>query len=113
MSKRQCPTSRGKKFGSYEVDYSDNFSYTDPVDGSVSTNQGIRISFTDGSRIVFRLSGTGTQGATLRLYLESFTDDVAKQNVETQEALGDLVRIADEIAQIRENTGMDKPTVIT
>jgi phosphoglucomutase len=107
------PSLKGKKFGSYEVDYSDNFSYTDPVDGSVSTNQGIRIGFTDGSRIVLRLSGTGTQGATLRLYLESFAGDVAKQNVETQEALGDLVRIADEIAQIRENTGMDKPTVIT
>ncbi|PAX51162.1 alpha-D-glucose phosphate-specific phosphoglucomutase [Brunnivagina elsteri] len=107
------PNLKGKKFGSYEVEYSDNFSYTDPVDGSVSTNQGIRIGFTDGSRIVFRLSGTGTQGATLRLYLESFTGDVAKQNVETQEALGDLVRIAEEIAQIRENTGMDKPTVIT
>jgi phosphoglucomutase len=107
------PSLKGKKFGSYEVEYSDNFSYTDSVDGSVSTNQGIRIGFTDGSRIVLRLSGTGTQGATLRLYLESFTDDVAKQNVETQEALGDLVRIAEEIAQIRENTGMDKPTVIT
>ncbi|BAZ41328.1 phosphoglucomutase [Calothrix sp. NIES-4101] len=107
------PSLKGKKFGSYEVAYSDNFSYTDPVDGSVSTNQGIRIGFTDGSRIVFRLSGTGTQGATLRLYLESFEADVAKQNVDTQVALGDLIRIADEIAQIRENTGMDKPTVIT
>ncbi|MEA5569927.1 alpha-D-glucose phosphate-specific phosphoglucomutase [Calothrix sp. UHCC 0171] len=107
------PSLKGKKFGNYEVEYSDNFSYTDPVDGSVSTNQGIRIGFTDGSRIVFRLSGTGTQGATLRLYLESFEADVAKQNVDTQVALGDLIRIADEIAQIRENTGMDKPTVIT
>ncbi|MBF2063087.1 MAG: alpha-D-glucose phosphate-specific phosphoglucomutase [Calothrix sp. C42_A2020_038] len=107
------PNLKGKKYGAYEVEYSDNFSYTDPVDNSVSTNQGIRIGFTDGSRIVFRLSGTGTQGATLRIYLESFEGDVTKQNIETQQALGDLITIADEIAQIRENTGMDKPTVIT
>jgi phosphoglucomutase len=61
----------GTKFGNYQVKYSDDFSYTDPVDGSVSEKQGIRIGFEDGSRIVFRLSGTGTQGATLRVYLES------------------------------------------
>jgi phosphoglucomutase len=107
------PTLKGKKYGAYEVDYSDNFSYTDPIDNSVSTNQGIRIGFTDGSRIVFRLSGTGTQGATLRVYLESYEADKTKQNIETQQALGNLISIADEIAQIRENTGMDKPTVIT
>ncbi|BAZ05389.1 alpha-D-glucose phosphate-specific phosphoglucomutase [Calothrix sp. NIES-3974] len=107
------PSLPGKKYGSYEVEYSDNFSYTDPVDGSVSTNQGVRIGFTDGSRIVFRLSGTGTQGATLRVYLESYEPDVSKQDIETQQALGDLIQIADEIAQIKVNTGMDKPTVIT
>lgn len=107
------PSLKGKKFGSYEVAFSDNFSYTDPIDGSVSTKQGIRIGFTDGSRIVFRLSGTGTQGATVRVYLESYEPDVAKQNVETQQALGDLIAIADEIAQIHNFTGMDKPTVIT
>ncbi len=104
---------KGKKFGSYEVEYSDDFSYTDPVDGSVSKNQGVRIGFTDGSRIVFRLSGTGTQGATLRLYVENYEADVAKQNIDTQQALGDLIAIADEVAQIRTHTGMDKPTVIT
>jgi phosphoglucomutase len=63
------PTLKGKQFGNYQVDYSDDFSYTDPVD-SVSQHQGIRIGFTDGSRLVFRLSGTGTQGATLRVYLK-------------------------------------------
>jgi phosphoglucomutase len=104
---------KGKQFGSYQVEYADDFSYTDPVDGSVSQKQGIRIGFTDGSRIVFRLSGTGTQGATLRVYLESYEPDVAKQNLDPQEALADLIAIADEVAQVRSLTGMDKPTVIT
>ncbi|MBD0344724.1 MAG: alpha-D-glucose phosphate-specific phosphoglucomutase, partial [Coleofasciculus sp. Co-bin14] len=107
------PDLKGKQLGSYQVDYADDFSYTDPVDGSVSQKQGIRIGFTDGSRIVFRLSGTGTQGATLRVYLESYEPDVAKQNLDPQEALADLITIADEFAQIRALTGMDKPTVIT
>lgn len=109
----QLPTLKGKRFGSYEVEYSDNFAYTDPVDGSVSENQGVRIGFTDGSRIVMRLSGTGTQGATLRLYFESYEPDTAKQNQETQQALGELIAIAEEIAQIRHYTGMTEPTVIT
>ncbi|MEC4812930.1 MAG: alpha-D-glucose phosphate-specific phosphoglucomutase [Scytonema sp. PMC 1069.18] len=104
---------KGKQFGSYQVEYSDDFSYTDPVDGSVSQKQGVRIGFTDGSRIVFRLSGTGTQGATVRVYLESYEPDPAKQNLDPQEALADLINIADEIAQIHQLTGMDKPTVIT
>jgi phosphoglucomutase len=106
-------TLKGKKFGQYEVEYSDDFSYTDPVDGSVSKNQGIRVGFTDGSRIVFRLSGTGTQGATLRLYLERYEADVSKHDMDPQQALGDLIAIAEELAQIRSLTGMDKPTVIT
>lgn len=109
----QLPTLKGKRFGSYEVEYSDNFAYTDPVDGSISENQGVRIGFTDGSRIVMRLSGTGTQGATLRLYFESYEPDAAKQNQETQQALGELIAIAEEIAQIRHYTGMTEPTVIT
>jgi phosphoglucomutase len=107
------PNLKGKQFGTYEVDYSDDFSYTDPVDGSVSKNQGVRIGFTDGSRIVFRLSGTGTQGATLRVYLESYEPNIAKHNLDPQQALGTLITIADEIAQIRSLTGMEKPTVIT
>jgi phosphoglucomutase len=107
------PTLTGRKFGTYEVEYGDDFSYTDPVDGSISQKQGIRIGFTDGSRIVFRLSGTGTQGATLRVYIESYEPDVAKQNLDPQEALASLIVIADELAQIRTLTGMDTPTVIT
>ncbi|MFQ3617400.1 MAG: alpha-D-glucose phosphate-specific phosphoglucomutase [Cyanobacteriota bacterium] len=109
----QMPTLPGKTFGSYTVEYADNFSYTDPVDGSVSQNQGIRIGFTDGSRLILRLSGTGTKGATLRLYLESYEPNIAKHTLDPQVALGDLIAIAEEIAHIKEYTGMDKPTVIT
>lgn len=108
-----APNLKGKSYGQYQVEYGDDFSYTDPVDGSVSQKQGIRIGFTDGSRIVFRLSGTGTQGATLRVYLESYEPDAAKHNLDSQEALATLIEIADEIAQIRATTGMEKPTVIT
>ena len=103
----------GKKFGDYTVDYADDFSYTDPVDGSVSNKQGIRIGFTDGSRIVFRLSGTGTKGATLRVYLESYEPDSSKHGVETQTALKPLIDLAEEIAQILKYTQRTEPTVIT
>ncbi len=109
----QLPTLKGRKFGVREVEYSDDFSYTDPVDGSVSNNQGVRIGFTDGSRIIFRLSGTGTQGATLRVYLEQYEADPTKHHLDPQEALADLIAIADQLAQIRTLTGMEKPTVIT
>ncbi|HTL89844.1 MAG TPA: alpha-D-glucose phosphate-specific phosphoglucomutase [Leptolyngbya sp.] len=111
--REKLPTLKGQKFGKYEVEYSDDFSYTDPIDGSVSTKQGVRIGFTDGSRIVFRLSGTGTQGATLRLYVERYEADPAKHDADPQIALGELIEIADAIAQIKSLTGMDKPTVIT
>jgi phosphoglucomutase len=103
----------GRAFGNFTVAFSDDFAYTDPIDGSVSTQQGIRIGFTDGSRIVFRLSGTGTAGATLRVYLERFEADPAKQGLDSQTALAELIRIADEIADIRQHTGRDRPTVIT
>lgn len=103
----------GQTLGQYEVAYADDFSYTDPIDGSVASKQGIRIGFTDGSRIVFRLSGTGTQGATLRLYVERYEADTSKHNQETQAALADLIQLADEIAQIKQLTGRDAPTVIT
>ncbi|MEA5502107.1 alpha-D-glucose phosphate-specific phosphoglucomutase [Halotia wernerae UHCC 0503] len=109
----QIPNLKGKKFGNYEVKYSDDFSYTDLVDGSISENQGIRIGFTDGSRIVYRLSGTGTQGATLRIYLESYEPDSSKHNLDPQQNLADLIAIANEVAQVRTFTNMEKPTVIT
>ncbi|OCQ95311.1 alpha-D-glucose phosphate-specific phosphoglucomutase [Oscillatoriales cyanobacterium USR001] len=104
---------KGKQFGQYQVEFADDFSYTDPIDASISEKQGIRIGFTDGSRIVFRLSGTGTQGATLRVYLESYEPNAAKHDIDPQEALGSLIAIADEIAQIRTLTGREQPTVIT
>ena len=104
---------KGQSFGSYTVDYCDDFSYTDPIDESISNNQGLRIGFEDGSRIVFRLSGTGTEGATLRVYLESFEADVAKQNIDAQTALADLINLAEELAEIKKYTGREKPSVIT
>lgn len=103
----------GQQFGEYTVDYADEFAYTDPVDGSTATQQGIRIGFTDGSRIVFRLSGTGTSGATIRLYVENFEPDPAKHDQDTQAALADLIQLADKIAKIKEITGRNEPTVIT
>ena len=109
----QFATLPGRNFGAYSVEYADDFAYTDPIDASLSQNQGIRIGFTDGSRIVYRLSGTGTQGATLRVYLERYEADVAKQGLDSQVALADLIRIADELAGIRRHTGRERPTVIT
>jgi phosphoglucomutase len=104
---------KGKRYASYEVAFSDDFAYTDPVDGSVSEHQGVRIGFSDGSRIVFRLSGTGTEGATLRVYLERYEADAARQGLNAQQALAELIVIADQIAQIKRHTGRDAPTVIT
>ena len=103
----------GRRLGGFEVAAADDFAYTDPVDGSVSTKQGIRVMFADGSRIVYRLSGTGTVGATLRVYIERFEPDPARQSVETPEALAGLVAVAEGLAEIRERTGRDAPSVIT
>ncbi len=111
--RKKQPNLAGQKFGSYEVAFCDDFSYTDPVDGSISNHQGLRIGFTDDSRIVFRLSGTGTEGATLRLYVESYEPNIAKHSLDPQEALKELIAIADQIAQIKTLTGRDRPTVIT
>jgi phosphoglucomutase len=111
--RNSLPRLVGQRLGNYEVKYADDFSYTDPVDGSVSQKQGVRVGMNDGSRIIFRLSGTGTQGATLRLYLESYEPDVNQHQQDPQVALGELVAIADNLAQIKALTGMEKPTVIT
>jgi len=103
----------GKTLDGYTVEYADNFAYTDPVDGSVAENQGIRIGFTDGSRIVYRLSGTGTAGATLRVYLEAFEPDPARQDQKTAAVMQPLVAIATALAEIEARTGRSEPTVIT
>ncbi len=95
----------GTTLDGYTVEYADNFAYTDPVDGSVAENQGIRIGFSDGSRIVYRLSGTGTAGATLRVYLEAFEPDPARQDQETAAVMQPLVAIAIALAGIESRTG--------
>ncbi|MGD8275925.1 MAG: alpha-D-glucose phosphate-specific phosphoglucomutase, partial [Thiohalocapsa sp.] len=99
--------------GALTVAYADDFSYTDPVDGSTATGQGVRIGFDGGSRIVFRLSGTGTQGATLRVYIERYEPDPALHDQRVQEALAPLIVTARELAQIETRTGRSAPDVIT
>lgn len=106
-------TLAGKAVGSYRIDFADDFVYSDPVDQSVATHQGVRIVMTDGSRIVVRLSGTGTEGATIRLYLERYEADPTNHAIPTQEALAELAAIADSVAGLRVNTGREGPTVVT
>lgn len=103
----------GTKINGLTVSAADDFAYHDPIDHSVSKNQGIRILFEGGSRIVFRLSGTGTSGATLRLYVERYEPDASRHGIETQAALADLIAAAEEVAEIKRYTGMSEPTVIT
>jgi phosphoglucomutase len=103
----------GSKFGSYTVKVADEFTYLDPVDGSISHNQGIRVLFTDGSRFVFRLSGTAGSGATIRMYLEKYEGDSAKTGGITSNALEELVAIALQISELVSITGFSSPTVIT
>jgi phosphoglucomutase len=109
----QLPAMGSATFDGLKVSYADDFTYHDPVDGSVSAKQGIRVGFADGSRIVFRLSGTGTVGATLRVYLERYEPPHGQHDLDTQSALSFLISLADRIAGIRERTGRDAPSVIT
>ena len=111
--REQLSTLPGQVIGEHSIATADDFAYIDPVDGSVSTAQGIRIGLVDGSRIVFRLSGTGTEGATLRVYLERYEPDPTRHGTPTQEALAGLIALADRLAGIRERTGRSAPTVIT
>ncbi|UJQ94551.1 alpha-D-glucose phosphate-specific phosphoglucomutase [Mariluticola halotolerans] len=103
----------GQVIEGYKVTYADDFAYHDPVDGSSSAHQGIRIGFEDGSRIVVRLSGTGTVGATLRLYLERYEAPDGDHDQETQAALQPLIEIVEKLAEVRRWTGRDAPSVIT
>ena len=103
----------GKEFGEYIVSTADDFNYIDSIDGSETSKQGIRIIFTNGSRIIYRLSGTGTKGSTLRIYIEKYESEISKQSQDTQVALSDLIKIADDIGEIIKRTGMKQPTVIT
>ena len=106
-------TLSGKQLGDYRVKHCDDFSYTDPIDESITTQQGIRILFEDESRIVFRLSGTGTQGATLRVYIERYVTDSELHNLETQDALSALIEIANNVAEIKSRCKRELPDVIT
>jgi phosphoglucomutase len=98
-------------FGNYKLALVDHFNYLDPVDSSVSKNQGIRFVFECGSRIIFRLSGTGTEGATLRLYIDQY--EPTHFFLDTQERVASLVSIALEVSDLVHLTGRLKPTVIT
>lgn len=103
----------GRSFGGLMVRAADDFSYTDPVDGSVSPHQGVRIFFDGGSRIVFRLSGTGTEGATLRVYLERYEGPDGNLDGITADMLANLAAATDEIAGIARHTGRTEPDVVT
>jgi phosphoglucomutase len=111
--RKRLSTLAGQRFGGLTVEACDDFAYTDPVDGSVTPKQGIRILFKEDARAVFRLSGTGTSGATLRVYLERFEPDAGKHDLPTAEVLAPVVKAANEIAEIAARTGRDEPSVIT
>jgi phosphoglucomutase len=104
---------KGTKLGSFTVDTADDFAYTDPIDGSVAKGQGLRFVFSDGSRIIFRLSGTGSAGATIRLYIEQYTNDPTQYERDAQEVLGPIIKVALELSQMVKLTGRERPTVIT
>jgi phosphoglucomutase len=111
--KAQLPALDGRVAGGMHVDTADDFEYDDPVDGSRTTGQGIRVIFTGGSRIVYRLSGTGTVGATLRIYIEHYEADPGRHEMPTQQALERLIAIAGDLAEIKTRTGREAPSVIT
>ncbi|HTP72243.1 MAG TPA: alpha-D-glucose phosphate-specific phosphoglucomutase [Burkholderiaceae bacterium] len=109
----RLPALAGQQLHGRRVTLADDFSYTDPVDGSLAQRQGVRVIFEDGARVVLRLSGTGTEGATLRLYLESFESDPSRHHLAAQAALAPLITIAHELARIEAHTGRREPNVVT
>ena len=109
----KLPTLAGSAFPAGRVKAADDFCYIDPVDASRSERQGVRILLEDGSRVVFRLSGTGTEGATLRLYLERYVADPLLHGIPAQDALAPLIMLAEEVARIAAFTGRAAPDVIS
>ena len=107
------PSLKGNKFAGNLVKSADNFSYLDPVDNSISQNQGLRIILEDNSRVILRLSGTGTKGSTLRLYFEKFARSQENLSLNPQIALKSLIDDLDNLLNITKLTNMEKPTVIT
>jgi len=110
--RRRLPELPGTRFGDFEITEADDFAYTDPVDGSTTAHQGIRVGFADGARIVYRLSGTGTEGATLRVYLERFEADPARHALTASTALAPLAAVSVALADINGIAGRDKPSVV-
>ncbi len=110
--RERLPSLAGQRFGAHEVESAEDFSYVDPVDGSVSEHQGVKLIVSGDGRIVYRLSGTGTSGATLRVYIERFEAEPAKHDADPQEALAGLIETADAIAEIGKRLGV-KPSAIT
>ena len=111
--RERLPALSGKPMAGRTVTTADEFAYDDPVDGSHAAQQGIRVLFDNGSRFVFRLSGTGTVGATLRLYVEHYEPDPAKHNLDTQDVLRPLVAAALDLSELQARTGRSAPTVVT
>jgi phosphoglucomutase len=111
--KAMQPELVGQSFAGRRIEVADDFAYTDPIDGSLTSGQGLRLLLDDGSRVVLRLSGTGTQGATLRVYLESYVAPGGDLDQDPQQALADLITAIDDLAEIKTRTGMARPTVIT
>jgi len=109
--REKIPSLPGSDFGGVQIKTADEFSYTDPVDGSTTTKQGIRLLLSDGSRVVVRLSGTGTSGATMRLYVERYINDAGVSDV--KEVLAPLLKDAKDLLRLREFCGRDEPNVIT
>ncbi len=106
------PALTGRRFGEFSVLRADDFAYTDPVDGTVSAQQGVRIEFAEGARIVYRLSGTGTEGATLRVYLERFEPDPARHRVAGDAALAGLAAVSASLADIPGIVGRSQPSAV-
>merc|ERR1712087_339674 len=113
MAKMSAMSIAGQEYEGMKVKWNDVFEYKDPVDGSVSKNQGIRIVFEDGSRIIFRLSGTGVAGATVRMYLEKYMAADGDLGMHQFEVVKPLANIALEVSKLKEYTGRDEPSVIT
>ena len=111
--RQKLPSLPGTELNGMRIKTTDDFSYLDPVDGSKSDNQGLRILMEDGSRLVFRLSGTGTEGATMRVYLERYLCDPALYEVDAQTTLAPLIELAEKLARIVEYTGRTAPDVIS
>jgi phosphoglucomutase len=110
--RRRIPELPGARFGDFEVSSADDFAYTDPVDDSVTAHQGVRIGFASGARIVYRLSGTGTEGATLRVYLERYEPDAARHALAASAVLAPLAAVSVALANITGLTGRVQPSVV-